>query len=118
MILNQNLSATVSHQEIGTKNQGYLAKEVLTFKEASALLGVSSSMLYKLTHKRAITFYKPNGKLIYFKRADLLNWMLSKKEESVEQANTNFITKLIKRRNERRNEKTNDEKSSLSNQRN
>lgn len=91
------LNATVSHEEIEPQAQGYLAKEVLTFKEASALLGVSSSMLYKLTHKRAITFYKPNGKLIYFKRADLLNWMLSNKEEAIEETNTKFINQLKER---------------------
>ncbi len=91
------LNATVSQEEIETQTQGYLAKEVLTFKEASALLGVSSSMLYKLTHKRAITFYKPNGKLIYFKRADLLNWMLSNKEEAIEETNTKFINQLKER---------------------
>lgn len=90
-------SATVSHEEIETQTQGYLTKEVLTFKEASALLGVSSSMLYKLTHKRAITFYKPNGKLIYFKRADLLNWMLSNKEEAIEETNTKFLNQLKER---------------------
>lgn len=85
------------------QSSDYSTKEVLTFKEASALLGVSNSMLYKLTHKRAITFYKPNGKLIYFKRADLLNWMLSNKEEALEESNINFINQLIERKHAERN---------------
>ncbi|MGC5746030.1 helix-turn-helix domain-containing protein [Chryseobacterium sp. NFX27] len=102
--MNNTISiAKVSLEETEPQTQGYLAKEVLTFKEASALLGVSSSMLYKLTHKRAITFYKPNGKLIYFKRADLLNWMLSNKEEAIEETNTNFLNQLIERKHAGRN---------------
>lgn len=100
---NKISSTTISQQEIEAQNLGYLAKEVLNFKEASALLGISPSMLYKLTHKRAITFYKPNGKLIYFKKTDLLNWMLSNKEESTEEINLKFINHLIERRNDARN---------------
>lgn len=87
----------ISETRMMVQSSDYSTKEVLTFKEASALLGVSNSMLYKLTHKRAITFYKPNGKLIYFKRADLLNWMLSNKEEAIEETNTKFINQLKER---------------------
>jgi hypothetical protein len=29
-----------------------------------------------MTSKGEITYYKPNGKLIYFKRSDLDDWML------------------------------------------
>jgi excisionase family DNA binding protein len=74
-----------------TQNLGWLAKEVLSFKEALALLDVSASMLYKLTHQRAISFYKPNGKLIYFKREDLMNWMLSNKQPSNEEIKSEVI---------------------------
>lgn len=77
-----------------TLTPGWLAKEVLSFKEALALLDISASMLYKLTHQRAISFYKPNGKLIYFKRQDLLNWMLSNKQPSNDEVSTEFINNL------------------------
>lgn len=79
MIEKRNQAVTV---ESNNQNLGWLAKEVLTFQEALALLGISASMLYKLTHQRAIPFYKPNGKLIYFKKEDLMNWMLSNKQLS------------------------------------
>lgn len=52
-----------------------LLKDALTFNEASMLLDLSKSYLYKLTHSRQIPHYKPNGKKIYFKRSDLENWL-------------------------------------------
>lgn len=62
--------------------QTILQKETLTFQEALSYLSVSSSFLYKLTHKRAIVFYKPGLKLIYFKRTDLDQWMLNNRQPS------------------------------------
>ena len=80
------------------QNLGFLAKEVLSFKEALALLDISASMLYKLTHKRAINFYKPNGKLIYFKKEDLTNWMLGNKQETCVDVSTQLFENLKIRR--------------------
>lgn len=51
-------------------------KHILNFEEALSYLKVSKSFLYKMTSKGEITYYKPNGKLIYFKRSDLDDWML------------------------------------------
>lgn len=51
------------------------SKEILSFKEAIEFLDVSKSFLYKLTANSEITHFKPNGKLIYFKRQDLLDWI-------------------------------------------
>jgi len=50
-------------------------KEVLTLEEASEFLGVSKSQLYKLTRTASIPHYKPNGKYIYFDRAELIEWV-------------------------------------------
>lgn len=52
-------------------------KNVLTFSEASEYTGMSKSTLYKLTSKRAIPHYKPNGKMVYFERDELDKWLLS-----------------------------------------
>ncbi|WP_051126910.1 helix-turn-helix domain-containing protein [Flavobacterium antarcticum] len=57
-------------------------KEILSFKEALVYLDVSESSLYKLTHRKAIEFFKPNGGKIYFKKIDLDNWMLEIESES------------------------------------
>lgn len=56
-------------------DDSYLYKEILTADEACAFLGITKSYLYKLTHRHEIPFYRPNGKLIYFERKDLMAWM-------------------------------------------
>jgi len=60
-------------------------KEILTFKEACLYLGVSTSWLYKLSHLKKISYFKPNGKLIYFKRSDLTAWLLRNRVSSEEE---------------------------------
>ena len=49
-------------------------KDVLTSDEAAAYLGVSKSFLYKLTMRKEIPHYKPNGKLCFFERLELNRW--------------------------------------------
>lgn len=51
------------------------AKDVMNLEEAALFTGMSKSSLYKLTHRQVIPHYKPNGKLIYFEKTELLNWM-------------------------------------------
>lgn len=50
-------------------------EEPLALEQAAKYLGLSRSYLYKLTFLNSITFYKPNGKKIYFKKSDLNNWL-------------------------------------------
>jgi excisionase family DNA binding protein len=47
----------------------------LSFREAHEYLGVSLSYLYKLTSQNKIPHYKPNGKMIYFSKIELDNWI-------------------------------------------
>ncbi len=56
----------------------------LTFDEACKYIGLSKSSMYKLTFRGLISHYKPNGKLIYFTKEDLDNWLLRNKIESKE----------------------------------
>lgn len=51
-------------------------KKVLTFQEALIYSGLSDSQMYKLTSERAIKHYKPNGKIIFFLRMDVDDWIL------------------------------------------
>lgn len=65
-----------------------LSKNVLTFDEAVLFTGLAKSYLYKLTASGKIPHYKPSGKLIYFDRAELEQWMLRnpvKTAEEIEQ---------------------------------
>jgi excisionase family DNA binding protein len=56
---------------------GLATKNILTLNEAATFLGISIGYLYRLTSRKAIPFYKPNGKLVYFKRKELEEWITS-----------------------------------------
>ena len=58
------------------------AKETLTLEEAAVFLGMKRSTLYKMTHEHTIPFYRPNGKMIYFEKSDLLEWVRQNREDS------------------------------------
>lgn len=58
--------------------------DMLSTDEAAKYLGVSTSQLYKMTSQRRIRYYKPTGKLVYFKRDDLDRWMRSNPVASME----------------------------------
>lgn len=53
----------------------FLTKNVLSFDEASKFLNLSKSYLYKLTSGNLIPHYKPQGKMLYFEKADLEAWL-------------------------------------------
>tara|TARA_R110002049_G_C9147054_1_gene559984 strand:- start:320 stop:562 length:243 start_codon:yes stop_codon:yes gene_type:complete len=60
-----------------------MEKNILTLNEAASFTGYSKSHLYKLTHYKKIDHYKPNGKNIFFKKEDLINFLLKGKQEAV-----------------------------------
>ena len=64
------------------------AKEVMSTEEVAKYMGVSKSTIYKLTMTRQIPYYKPTGRMCYFKRSELEAWLLSNRvstEEEIEQ---------------------------------
>lgn len=71
-------------------------KVALSFEEAVRYMDISSSLLYKLTCKRVIPAYKPGGKILFFKRSDLDNWMLSKRRMTSKELKTEALGKLHK----------------------
>lgn len=58
------------------------AKTMLDIEDVQLLTGMSKGHIYRLTCTRAIPYYKPNGKLIYFKREDVDAWMQQNRVES------------------------------------
>ena len=68
--------------------QNLVTKEIMSLSEAAMYMNISKSFLYKLTWKREIPFYKPGAKIIFFKRSDLDEWMLSNKMPSLSQLST------------------------------
>ena len=65
-------------------------KEVLTLQEAAQYMGIARSSLYKMTSNQTIPFYRPNGKMIFFEKSDILSWIrknrVSSREEIEEEA--------------------------------
>lgn len=59
-------------------------KKVLTFEEACEYMGVSRSFLYKLTSRRQIPHSKPNGKMIFFEKSEVNDWLLRNRRNSNE----------------------------------
>lgn len=53
----------------------------LSFKEACAYLGFAPSYLYKLTYKKIIPHYKPTGKMLFFSKCELDEWIFKKSGE-------------------------------------
>lgn len=67
------------------KMEAISKKEILSFSEALIYLDVSKSFLYKLTSKKQIKFYKPNGGKIYFKKNILDEWMQRNESETIDE---------------------------------
>ena len=67
------------------ENLCYSAKEVLNLEEASSFLGIAKSTLYKLTGSNSLPYFKPAGKLIFFEKQALLNWVRGAKAMSEEE---------------------------------
>ena len=65
-------------------------KEVLTVEQAAKFMGMARSSLYKMTSDQTIPFYRPNGKMIFFEKSDILSWIrknrVSSREEIEEEA--------------------------------
>lgn len=71
------------------------SKEVLTIEEAAAFTGLSTSTLYKKTSAQEIPHFKPFGKVIYFKRADLLACMLQNRVKTMSEINAEASAHVI-----------------------
>lgn len=63
--------------DIVTAQTIFTTKDVLTTEEAAAYMGMRKSYLYKLTMNKKIPHYKPVGKVCYFQRKELEEWLLS-----------------------------------------
>lgn len=57
-----------------------MTKEILSVQEFSDYSGLSTSHIYKLTHGRKIAFYRPTGKVIFFKKSEIDNFLLQNRQ--------------------------------------
>lgn len=94
MTANQNLCDEIVKRLVD--NAVFTTKEVLTSDEASKYMGVSKSYLYKLTMRKEIPHYKPLGKMCYFQRAELEEWLQRNRvatDEELSAKATNYCMK-------------------------
>ena len=74
--------------------QALLKKEVLNFNDACKYLDISASHLYKLTSQKLVPHFCPQGKKLYFNRAELDEWLQRNRQSStdeIEQEAANYV---------------------------
>ena len=71
------------------------AKNVLTLEEAALITGLQKSHLYRLTSQHVIPHYKPNGKLLYFDRKELEEWMKRNRVQTKVEAEQQAINYVV-----------------------
>lgn len=74
--------------------QNLVFKTTLDFEEAARYLRVSESHLYRLTSKKQIPHFCPQGKKLYFNREELDRWLLRNRQEAkddIESAASDYI---------------------------
>jgi len=73
------------------------AKNVLNLQDVELLTGLKRSHLYKLTYSRQIPHYKPNGKQVYFDRAEVEAWMKRNRVNTKNEAEQKAIAYVVKK---------------------
>lgn len=53
----------------------------LNFNQAAQYLGFSHSYLYKLTSRKIIPCHRPTGKMLFFSKNELDEWIFEKRDE-------------------------------------
>ena len=83
----------------------------LNFKEACSYLGFAPSYLYKLTYRKIIPAYKPTGKMLFFSKIELDEWIFSKSKVTTkggvnqsEKLKEGEVNELLEEENEKEDE--------------
>jgi excisionase family DNA binding protein len=82
------------------EEQNLLKKEILNFNETCAYLAISASHLYKMTSSKSIPHFCPQGKKLYFKRAELDIWLQRNRKstaDEIEQAASDYLIRNKRR---------------------
>lgn len=84
--------------DIVTDNIIFCTKKVLTSEEAAKYMGISLSYLYKLTMRMQIPHSKPMGKMVYFDRDELEQWLMSGRIATEAEINQQAQTYCLKQK--------------------
>ncbi|NTU73212.1 helix-turn-helix domain-containing protein [Candidatus Roizmanbacteria bacterium] len=67
-------------------------KDILNMDDLSVYTGFSKDYLYKLTSGKSIPYYKPEGKMIFFKKTEVDAWLLRNRHATVEEIDMQAAT--------------------------
>jgi excisionase family DNA binding protein len=81
--------------EMMLQEQNLLRKDVLNLNEACSYLDLSASHLYKMTSQKQIPHFCPQGKKLYFKRAELDEWLQRNRQSSSDEIETMAANYLL-----------------------
>jgi excisionase family DNA binding protein len=74
----------------------YTTKDILNMKEVCQYLDISQSLLYKLTCSGEIPHFKPRGKMIFFEKKELIEWIKRNRENDSESISPSIIIETDK----------------------
>jgi len=78
--------------------QNLLKKEVLNFSEACQYLDISESHLYKLTSRKQVPHFCPQGKKLYFNRQELDQWLQTNRKNTAEEVDREATDYILNNR--------------------
>jgi len=78
----------VSAQLVILTNAVLTNKQTLSIDEAAIYTALSVSYLYKLTSTQQIPHFKPRGKIIYFDRSELDEWLRQNRVKTTDEIQT------------------------------
>ncbi|HVD99038.1 MAG TPA: helix-turn-helix domain-containing protein [Cytophagaceae bacterium] len=81
-LIEETVRRVLSEKKQATEQPGNNSSFLLSLKEAAGFLKLAPQTIYGFTSKRVIPFLK-RGKKLYFKRADLEQWLEAGKKKSV-----------------------------------
>lgn len=73
-------------------------KSILNVEELADYTGFKKSYIYKLVHSNSIPYSKPNGKVLFFERSRIDEWLLSNSSKSKQELEQEAIEIAFKKR--------------------
>lgn len=73
-------------------------KAILNVEELADYTGFKKSYIYKLVHTNSIPYSKPNGKILFFDRGKIDEWLLSNSSISKDEIEQEAIEYALKKR--------------------
>ena len=71
----------------------FILKDIFTVEELSDYTGLKKSYIYKLVHSNSIPFSKPNGKVLFFEKKKIDEWLLTNPSKSFSEIEREAIEK-------------------------